>query len=149
MITADKDRIYEFVSRRINHWEWGNFTALGIERHGRIIGGVLFNQYVENVRCSIHCAGDGNWLTRDFLWMVFDYAFNQLNCKVIVNTVPVSNKESMRFTEHIGFTPSLPIKDGAEDGDLMVFVLHKDDCKWLDNEKLQRKYYAKSEKLAA
>lgn len=142
MITADKDRIYRFVSERIKHWEWGNFTALGLERNGEIIAGVLFNEYVENTRCSIHCAGDGNWLNREFLWMVFDYAFNQLGCKVIVNPVSVSNKPSMRFTEHIGFKPALLLEDGAEDGDLMIFTLHKKDCKWLDNEKFKRKYYA-------
>lgn len=142
MITLDRDEIYRFVSERIGHWEWGNYSAIGLEKDGKIIAGVIFNEYVPDTRCSIHCAGDGNWLNREFLWMVFDYAFNQLNCKVVVNPVPVTNKPSMRFTEHIGFKPSLRLEDGAEDGDLMIFTLHKKDCKWLDNEKFRRKYYA-------
>jgi RimJ/RimL family protein N-acetyltransferase len=133
VIVSDKERIAEYVSRKIDHYYWGNFTALGIEKDGQIVAGVLFNDYKKNVKCSIHCAGEGKrWLNRTFLRMVFEYAFNQLGCRVIINYVCSTNKDSLRFTEHIGFKQhGSPIKDATENGDLVLFTYYKQDCKWI------------------
>ena len=142
MITADKEKIAEFVSRKIDHSSWGNYAALGIEKDGVIVVGVIYNNYTKNVRCSMHGAIEGNHLTREFLWMMFDYAFNKLGCKVIINHVCSTNKKSLKFTKHLGFKQhGEPIKDGTEKGDLILFTLNRDDCKWLANETFVKKHY--------
>lgn len=142
-ICFDRDRIGEYVSKKIDHFEWGKFTAIGLEENNELIAGCIFNHYVKNIRCSIHCAAEGkNWLNREFLWIVFDYAFNQLNCKILINYVCSTNSDSLKFTEHIGFSQEHIIPEATEDGDLVIFTMKKLDCKWLENEKYRKKYYA-------
>jgi RimJ/RimL family protein N-acetyltransferase len=62
---------------------------------------------------------------------MFDYPFNQLKVNVVVNTVSSNNKDSMRFTEHLGFKQVARIEGGASDGDLIIYALYKKDCKWI------------------
>jgi len=99
---------------------------------GDLIAGVVYENYEKNARISLHCAGIGKrWLSKQFLWMVFDYPFNQLNVNVIVNTVSSDNKDSIKFTEHCGFKEQTRIIGGASDGDLIIYTLYKKDCKWI------------------
>lgn len=132
-IIFEKDKIGKFL---VEQEAWGGGTdryqALGIEENGELIAGVVYDSYEENARISSHCAGIGKrWLTKTFLWMMFDYPFNQLNVNVMINTVSSSNKNSMRFTEHLGFKQVARIEGGASDGDLIIYALYKKDCKWI------------------
>lgn len=132
IITGQNERVGDFVADRIGNSKWVDYQAIGIEKDGKIIAGVVIDGYVPHARCSIHCAGDGKrWLTREFLSIVFDYVFRQIDCKVIVNTVNSSNKDSMRFTSHLGFKERTRIAGGYVDGDLVIFTLNKEDCRWI------------------
>jgi RimJ/RimL family protein N-acetyltransferase len=137
-------KTYTIEKQRINDWIWprigresaffpeSSFQALGIEENGELIAGVIFEGFSSNARCSMHCAGLGRrWLTKSFLLMCFDYVFNQAGCKVVVNTVSADNADSIRFTEHVGFTEVGRVKDGACPNDLIIYQLHRDDCKWI------------------
>ena len=134
ILVRDKERIGAWVAARVGmSAEWGGYEALGVEdENGELIAGVVYSGYVKGARCSMHCAGIGKrWLTKKFLWMCFDYPFNQLGIKVIVNPVDADNAESLSFTKHCGFTEKCVIEDGAGDHDLVVFTLRRSDCKWL------------------
>ena len=107
------EEITKWVADRIKDVEFHNEQAIGIVKDGVIVGGVVIDSYAPNARCAIHCAGEGKrWINREFIFAVFDYVFNQLNCQVILNSVNSSNKASLKFTEHIGFTKALEIKNG-------------------------------------
>jgi RimJ/RimL family protein N-acetyltransferase len=87
-----------------------------------------------NGSASLHCAGDGrHWLNRVFIYAVFDWCFNQLGLKVLINTVASGNEDSLRFTKHIGFTEFARFP-GAWDGeqDLVLFSMRREDCHWLE-----------------
>lgn len=132
-IVFDKEKIGKFL---IDQEAWnGNsdkYQGLGIEEDGEIIAGVIYDNYEKGARISSHCAGIGKrWLTKTFLHMMFDYPFNQLKVNVVVNTVSSNNKDSMRFTEHLGFKQVARIEGGASDGDLIIYALYKKDCKWI------------------
>lgn len=117
--------------RRRAAWATG-YQGFGVEQDGELIGGVIIDGILEGARCSVHCAGKGKrWLTRELLFVVFDYIFRQLNCKVAINTVDADNKESLRFTQHIGYTELARVPDGALDCDLVIFIMRRDDCRWL------------------
>lgn len=127
--------VIDWVAGKIGNTTFTNAQGLGVEKDGRIVGGAVIDSYVKDVRCALHCAGEGKrWLSREFLFVVFDYVFRQLNCKVIINTVNSTNVDSLRFTKHIGFSPLPTIKDGGVGGDLVIFTLHKDECRWLKRE---------------
>lgn len=65
--------------------------------------------------------------------VVFDYAFRQLGCKVIIGLVPASNKRARRFDEHLGFKLKAEIPEGHPDGSLLIYAMRKKDCRWLES----------------
>lgn len=133
LVIGQKELIGEFL---IEHGAWAggavNYEAIGLAEDNKIIAGVVYDNYEKGARISSHCAGIGKrWLNREFLRVIFDYPFNQLNVNVVINTVSSNNKDSMRFTEHLGFKEVARIEGGASDGDLIIYALYKKDCKWI------------------
>lgn len=136
LVFDDKHRVNIWVSERIGRPSIfapeSKYNAFGIEKDGELIGGVVFEGFSEDARCSMHCAGEGkHWLTKDFIFHCFNYVFNVANCKVVINTVDVNNKPSMKFTEHIGFSLVGIVRDGCGNSDLAIFAMHREECKWL------------------
>lgn len=133
IILDQKDRVGNWLWKRVGREsQFVKFYAIGVERKGRLIGGVVFDSFETGVRCSMHCAGiEANWCTRSLLKVCFDYVFNMTKCKVVINTVSSANEQSIKFTKHVGFKQIGIVKDGASDGDLVILALHKDDCRWI------------------
>ncbi len=134
-IVADqRERVAKLVAERIgcSPWTGTDYQSIGLEKDGELVGGVVIDGFVRDARCSIHCAGvERYWLNREFLRFVFLYVFEQLKCRVVVNPVSSANADSLRFTEHIGFTEVCRIEDGFADGDLVIFKMPKAQCRWL------------------
>lgn len=100
----------------------------------QIIGVVAFNGFCGNV-CSVHLAGDGNWVSREFIRKVFDYPFRQLNLVAIVAPIAATNERALRFDKHFGMREVHRIKDGWEAGvDLILLEMRKEDCRYLEEE---------------
>ena len=135
IVLNQKERISDFlVEQGVSDVGYTQYEAIGLEKDGKIVAGVIYDWYEENARCSTHIAAVGkHWMTKKFLWMIFDYPFNQLNVNVIVNTVSSANTKSIKFTEHLGFTEVARIPNGFKDGDLIIYTLHKENCKWIRN----------------
>lgn len=133
IIINQNERVGKFVADLIGNSSWYEYQAIGQEISGELVAGVVIDSYVKNARCSIHCAGIGKkWLNREFLFFVFDYVFKKLNCKVVVNPVNSNNRDSVRFTSHLGFREVARIEGGYEDGDLIIFALPRNECKWIE-----------------
>ena len=134
LVPNDRERVGAWVAQRItgeSRWD-GAYSALGLESDGELVAGVVVDQWVPEQRCQLHCAGEGrHWLTRTFLFEVFNYVFNQLRCKVILSPVAGGNIDSLRFIKHIGFTEVCRIPDADETGDLVLLSYYKDQCRWL------------------
>jgi RimJ/RimL family protein N-acetyltransferase len=134
IVVGEKERISRWVAEKMHRKDWcgDDYEAIGLEKDGVLVGGVVVDGYVKGARCSIHCSGDGrHWLNREFLGVVFRYVFEQLKCNVVVNPVSSANADSLRFTEHIGFTEVCRIEGGYPDGDLVIFKMPKAQCRWL------------------
>ena len=133
------DEVIQWVSSRIENTQFFNAQGIGVVKDNQIVAGVVVDQYSPNARCSIHCAGEGkNWLSKEFLFVVFDYVFRQLNVNVVINTVSSDNQRSIRLTEHIGYELVARVKGGCGDSDLFIYAMNKADCKWL---RLKEKNY--------
>ncbi len=94
--------------------------------------GVLYQGYSgASVEC--HIAGWGpNWLRKDFLWVIFDYPFAQLQCKMIMIRIPYRNSKSLAFCGKLGFKEKVRIEEVFPDCDLSVMIMRREDCRWLD-----------------
>lgn len=134
IVLGQNDRVKAWVAEQINDGSFfGECQTMGVEdENGELIAGVVYDGYSPGSRISMHCAGIGKrWLTKQFLWMCFDFPFNQAGVKVIINPVASTDEESIRFTEHCGFKKMCVIKDGCGYADMIVYALHRDECKWL------------------
>lgn len=132
--------VVEWVAKKTE--EFGNFGAavgIGMEREGKLIGGVALNDY-NGANISMHVASDGtgHWMNYEFIWFCFYYAFKQSHVKRVTVVVSESNKASLKFVRHIGFSEEARLKDAHPDGDLIVFRMFEKDCRWLrrNDEKL-------------
>lgn len=134
LITNQRERVSAWVAKQIGlNAPWEKACALGWEEHGELCAGIVIDGYVSKARGSMHCAGVGKyWLRREFLYACFDYAFNFLDLKVLINVVSAENKNSLRFTKKIGFSEicRIPLAWNGEE-DLVLFQMRRDDCRWL------------------
>ena len=131
MIVLGKE-VVEWVARRTN--EFGGFgTDIGIgwARAGQLVASVAYADWNgPNVVC--HIAADGKrWATREYLWTIFDYPFNQLRVKRITVCVGEGNAASRRFVEHLGFTLEAELAGAHPTGDLRIYRMFRSDCRYL------------------
>jgi RimJ/RimL family protein N-acetyltransferase len=120
--------------------------TVAVHRDGRMVGGVVYTWYVGSA-IMLHMAGvEDNWATRDFLWMVFHYAFVQLGVRKVMGFVSSSNTRALKVDDHLGFKIATRVPDVFPDGsDLVILVMTKPQCKWL---KLTPKQYQSNQEMA-
>lgn len=94
--------VVRFVARHAGADDFTANAALGMHKDGQIIAGVVFDNYTGR-NIFMHVAGIGrHWLTREFLWMGFDYPFNQLGLERVSGLVTETNTAAMTFDKHLG-----------------------------------------------
>jgi len=106
--------------------------AIGLLRDGVLVAGVLFEHY-NGRSIAMHVAGEGkDWMTRDFLMECFRYPFVQLGVHKIIGLVDSSNKDARRLDEHLGFRMEAKIAGAAPRGDLLIFTMTREQCRFLE-----------------
>lgn len=84
----------------------GGFEAIGVARGGQLVGGCLYSNYTpyrDGGVIQIWAAGEGAWLSRRVIRVMFDYPFNQLRCNRLTALTAKSNKPSRKLLEGLGF----------------------------------------------
>jgi RimJ/RimL family protein N-acetyltransferase len=124
--------VVEWVAARTG--EYGNFGAavgFGVEESGKLVGGVAFNDY-NGASIQIHTASEKvAWLNRRFLWMIFDYAFNQAKVNLIISLVGEKNQRAINIGRDLGFKQIHAIPDAHPEGLLLIRTMRRSECKWL------------------
>lgn len=99
---------------------------------GALLGGVIFKEYTGE-SCRLSAVGfEPNWLSRELLWAVFDYAFKQLPLKRVWTGTIEGNAAAVHLNERLGFKyiSSLPgIYPGNKS--VLIHMLERDECRWL------------------
>ena len=129
--------VVDWVAKRTNEFgRFGTTTGIGWALGGQLVAGVAYADWNgPNVVC--HIAAEGrHWLTRAYLWTIFDYPFRQLKCNRITVCVGEGNAASRRFVQHLGFALEATLKGAHPSGDLLVFCMLKSTCRWLRHENL-------------
>ena len=112
---------------------WSNFRAIGLEKDGELIAGVVYDNYTKaTIFMHIAAKPGRKWLTRNFLWYMFHYPFVELGVKRVTGIIPVSNKDSINFANGLkGARLEALLKDAHPDGDMAIYCMFKQDCKYL------------------
>lgn len=98
----------------------------------KLLGGVIYQEFTqESIR--MHTAGfSPTWLSRQMLFAAFYYPFVTLKCARAFATIPEWNEPSIRLAERLGFTFHVKIDGVFTKGALMVYVMERHECRWVD-----------------
>lgn len=97
-----------------------------------LLGGVTYQGYTGS-SIQMHVGGFvPRWANRDFLWVIFDYPFNQLGCRKVFGQVPETNTRALEIDQKLGFKVVAKIDDVFPDGACLVLALAREDCRWLN-----------------
>ena len=108
-----------------------DFQAIARLGSSGILGVVGYNGFCGRV-CSMHMAGDGNWISREFIKRAFHYPFRQLNLVAVMAPVAETNTRAIELDKKFGFKEVHRVEKGWGDSvDLVVLQLKREDCKWL------------------
>ena len=129
---ADRWTMFAFLrAHGVNLHRSEDFQALGRVEGGRLIGVVGYNGFC-GLTCQIHTAGDGHWVSREFIRATFDYPFRQCGMEHLFAPVAATNAKALRFDRHMGFREFARIQDGYERGtDMIVLTMSRSDCRWI------------------
>lgn len=132
IVTNNQHVLITWLCDRIKLAPTRNIRCIGrLNAEGNLIGVVGFDNFT-GASAAIHIAGEGNWLSRRLLWVVFDYAFVQNKLKVLFAQVSTGNPKSLKLNLHIGFKQECVLKDVFTDGDAVITSLRAEDCKYLE-----------------
>lgn len=129
----DKDRVGPWVCKRTGGtYSPVDASAIGMLRDGRLVAGCLFEHF-NGASIAMHVGSDGpHWLSRTFLRAVFRYPFVQLGVRKVLGFVDASNAAAQRFDEHLGFVLEATLTDAAPGGDLLIYTMRREQCRFLE-----------------
>ena len=134
IVTDDPARVCKFVSERIGAEDWNNCRAIGLERNGELVAGVVYD-YFTGVNICMHIAArpGRRWMTKKFLWFIFYYPFVQLGVNRLTGIIPESNIDSVRFAEGLkNCHLEARLENAHPDGDMLIYRMWKKDCTYLE-----------------
>jgi RimJ/RimL family protein N-acetyltransferase len=103
--------------------------AIGLKKNGEFVAGVIYENWNrQSITCHIAITGR---LTPSYLAAIFDYPYMVCDVQKIIVPVDATNLKSIVLVEKMGFTEEARIKDGMADGDLILYTLAKENCKYL------------------
>jgi RimJ/RimL family protein N-acetyltransferase len=79
----------------------------------------------------MHVAGEGNWMSRSFLWAMFDYPFRVCELKVAYAIICSTNRKSLRLVERVGFRYEHTLADYYAEGDAIIMSMRPSECRYL------------------
>lgn len=135
MITADNPEVVgPWVAQRTGGvWFPGRGSTIGLtDDAGNLVAGVLCEDF-NGANMLFHVAANPGVMrgSEDFIRLCFIYAFEQLKCKRVTGVVASVNKKSIQLAEWLGFKEEARLAGAHPEGDLIVFAMHKEECKWL------------------
>lgn len=133
LVFDDKERVAKWVAEQVEQSaSWGSMYAMGAERDGELVAGVVMNNY-NGVNATVHLAVKKPGKDMVALFRAFcDYAFNVCKLKRITGLVPASLPKVLAFDLKLGFEEEFVMQEAAQDGGpLHILKMTPDTCRWL------------------
>lgn len=139
MLLFGQDRLVaEWVSLKLFNVDNGfdhTARAVGIIKNNRVIAGIVYNNYVENILCEMSIASvDKSWCTRYNLKTLFGIPFTQYNLRRVQSMCSAKDEGVQDFLKRLGFIHEGTHRQAYQNGDdAMSFAMLKHDCKWINH----------------
>lgn len=133
LVFDDRERVGRWVAQGGDPLaRYGDYYAMGAERNGELVAGIVVDHLLPGANAFAHITitkpgKDTYALIRAF----FDYVFRQCGLKRVTGFTPSVWPKVLEFQKKIGFTEEFRIVDGFPGGDMVVFVMRPETCKWL------------------
>jgi RimJ/RimL family protein N-acetyltransferase len=112
--------------------QFHNDVCFSRSENGKLLGGVIYQDYTVRT-VGMHMASfDPRWLNRDLLWLMWDYPFVKLGVDKVFGKIRASNLKMLALAQHLGSIEEVRIKDVFPDGDLVLVAMYREHCRWLD-----------------
>jgi len=130
-------KVGHWVARRIRGGYFEERSqAIGLECDGEMVAGVIYENWNhQSIWC--HIAVEGK-MTPAYLAAIFDYPFNVAQVEKIIVPVGSDNEESIKLVRKMGFAEEGRIKDARPEGDLVLYTMTRDACRFLGERYGQR-----------
>ena len=110
----------------------GYGQVLATYKNDELLGGFVLSDYTTNCMVVNMAGKSPGWATVDLLWMLFDYAFNQMKVKKLLAMVSSDNSASMSQCLRAGWQVETLIKDLYGDNvHGFILAMTPDACVWL------------------
>jgi hypothetical protein len=130
--TNHQDILASWLCQRIGLTPTPAIQCIGrLNAAGNVIGVIGYDGF-NGASVQMHVAGEGNWISRHLLWAAFDYPFNVMRCNAVLGLIPSNNKDALKLNDHLGFQIDTVIPHAHPDGALVVMVMYRDGCRWLN-----------------
>jgi len=111
-----------------------NPFSFGVLLGDRLIGAAVFDNYRPAIKsvCLSIAISDRRAITRGFIRLVANYAFNTLGVERVTAMIDQTNYASIMLTQKIGFVLEGVMRKGSPAGNNMcIYGMLKEECKWL------------------
>lgn len=110
----------------------GEWHALGCVLDGRLIAGVVYDNYDGNSLWMSIIATDPRWCLPGNLEGIFGYPFLVAKVNRVSTLTSVQNIRSIRLQRGLGYRAEGILRQGFFDGtDAVVMGMTKPDCRWI------------------
>lgn len=92
---------------------------------------VAYNAFIGYTCCMHTVIQNPDHVSPAMVREAFRYPFEELGMKVIFGLVDSDNEKAIEFDTKLGFKEVNRFKDAGLDGDLILFAMKKEDCRWL------------------
>lgn len=132
VLTGPRQYILEFWYEHTKIPPASDCQLMAMERNGKLAACVLWDNY-NGASISMHVLTlPGVQWSREFLFGVFAYPFLQLKVNKVHGPISSKNEAAKRFAIDVGGVLGATLKDAHPDGDLLVYEMHRRDCRWLN-----------------
>jgi RimJ/RimL family protein N-acetyltransferase len=132
-VTRADDQGFAFLNRYVPvYWSPCTFSIVNCI-DDEIVAAVVL-QDSNGVNAFIHVAADTRrrWLTRDYIYKTFRFAFDELGLNRLTGLVESDNELAIHFDEKLGFRKEAVLTGAGHRGqDAFIYAMHRHECRWL------------------
>lgn len=126
IIADDHKRCETFMENSTGRYLSKVATYVGLERNGVMVACVGYDSYKNN-SIQMHLSKlHATRLTREFIWFIFYYPFNQIEVNCIVALVPKGSSAEI-VALHAGFE----LRYGINESNMNLMILNRRNCRYL------------------
>ena len=111
------------------HREATSGQGIGLAHDGRLVAGAWFETIFGRTMVAHIAIPAPVFLSREFLWYIFFYPFQECDCEQILAPVAASNHAAQRLVLRLGFSPKETLEEGPDA--TILFLMERSSCRWL------------------